>query len=213
MTDTITCIVPAYNEEKTIGSILDTLKNTQILDEIIVVSDGSVDRTAEVALKKGVKVIDLKENRGKGGAMQAGLDSTQASIVLFLDADLIGLTPTHVNNLLRPVVEGNALMSLGVFTSGRKTTDLAQKFAPYLSGQRAIKRELLNQISDLEVSRFGVELALTRLVDKKSMDVEVVMLRDMSHVMKEEKLGLVKGFMARLKMYWEIVNYFIKNPS
>lgn len=213
MSNTITCIIPAYNEEKTIGSILDTLKKVEMVDNIIVVSDGSVDRTAEIGLSKGVKVIDLKENKGKGGAMQAGLDSTDADIILFLDADLIGLTPTHVESLLEPVVKGNALMTLGVFTSGRRTTDLAQKVAPYLSGQRAIKRQLLNQISDLEVSRFGVELALTRFVEKKEVGVEVVQLPDMSHVMKEEKLGLVKGFVARLKMYWEIVNYFLKNPG
>ncbi len=210
---TITCIIPAYNEEKTIGDVLDALKENTLLNEIIVVSDGSLDNTANVARKKGVTVIELETNKGKGGAMKAGLEHTESDIILFLDADLIGLTPLHIDNLLKPVIEGDALMSLGVFTNGRKTTDLAQKVAPYLSGQRAIRRELLSKISDLELSRFGVELALTRFVEKENEKVEVVSLPDMSHVMKEEKLGLVRGFMARLKMYWEIVNYFLKNPS
>ncbi|SES78258.1 glycosyltransferase family 2 protein [Anaerobranca gottschalkii] len=210
---TITCIIPAYNEEKTIGNILDVVKEVEIIDEIIVVSDGSIDKTVDVALSKGVKVVDLKENRGKGGAMKAGLEESEGEIILFLDADLIGLTPYHIKNLIEPVKSGRVPMSLGVFTNGRKTTDLAQKFAPYLSGQRAIKRELLNSMSDLEVSRFGVELALTRLVEKENINIEIVPLPDMSHVMKEEKLGFVKGFMARLKMYWEIVNYLFKNPS
>lgn len=210
---TITCIIPAYNEEKTIGDMLDVLKKVDLVDEIIVVSDGSIDKTVDVALSKGVKVIDLKENRGKGGAMKAGIEETDADIILFLDADLIGLTQTHIENLVMPVLDGDAPMTLGVFTGGRRTTDLAQKVAPYLSGQRAIKRDLLNSMSDLELSRFGVELALTRLIEKDNIDVEVVPLPDMSHVMKEEKLGFFKGFMARLKMYWEIVNYLIKNPS
>lgn len=210
---TITCIIPAYNEEKTIGNILDVIKEVEIIDEIIVVSDGSIDKTVDVALSKGVKVVELKENRGKGGAMKAGLENSQGDIILFLDADLIGLTPHHIESLVEPVKSGRVPMSLGIFTNGRKTTDLAQKFAPYLSGQRAIKRELINTISHLEVSRFGVELALTRLVERENIDVEIVPLPDMSHVMKEEKLGLVKGFMARLKMYWEIVNYLFKNPS
>lgn len=209
----ITCIIPAYNEEKTIGHIIDVLKSTDIINEIIVVSDGSSDNTVNVANEKGVNVIDLQQNVGKGGAMKAGLDRTKSDIVLFLDADLIGLTPTHIENLIKPVSEGNVPMSIGIFTGGRKSTDLAQKVAPYLSGQRAIKKELLHTMSDLEVSRFGVELALTRLIEKDKIEVEVVDLPDMSHVMKEEKLGVVKGFWARLKMYWEIVNYLLKNPS
>lgn len=209
----ITCIIPAYNEEKTIGNIIDVLKSTDVINEIIVVSDGSSDNTVKVAKEKGVSVIDLQHNVGKGGAMKAGIDRTKSDIVLFLDADLIGLTPIHIENLIKPVSEGSVPMSIGVFTGGRKTTDLAQKVAPYLSGQRAIKKELLHTMSDLEVSRFGVELALTRLIEKDKIQVEVVDLPDMSHVMKEEKLGVVKGFWARLKMYWEIVNYLMKNPS
>lgn len=209
----ITCIIPAFNEEKTIGNILDVLKETDAIDEIIVVSDGSMDNTAEVASSKGVIVIDLKENIGKGGAMKAGLEQTKSEVVLFLDADLIGLTPTHIKSLLEPVVKGRVSMSIGVFSGGRRTTDLAQKVAPYLSGQRAVKRELLHTMSDLELSRFGVELALTRLIEKDKIKVEVVELPDMSHVMKEEKLGVLKGFLARLKMYWEIINYLLKKPS
>jgi hypothetical protein len=84
-------------------------------------------------------------------------------------------------------------------------TDLAQRMAPFLSGQRALKRDLLQGISDLDLSRFGVEMALHRYVGDNRVDVMVVILRDLSHLMKEEKLGLWKGMAARIKMYWEII--------
>jgi polyisoprenyl-phosphate glycosyltransferase len=79
-----------------------------------------------------------------------------------------------------------------------------------LSGQRAVRRSLLEQISDMDIARFGVEVALTRQIETKGIRVKEVMLPDMSHVMKEEKLGIVKGLAARIKMYWEIVKYFAK---
>lgn len=204
----VAAIVPAYNEEKTIGAVLEVLTKCRLINEVIVVSDGSTDDTVKIALQfDGVQVVELPENRGKGGAMKAGLEQTAAEIVLFLDADLIGLTEDHVNALLQPVLENQALMSLGVFEKGRIATDLAQKVAPYLSGQRALQRDLLRDLSDLDLTRFGVEVALHRYMEENKIPVALVNLPDLSHLMKEEKLGLWKGLAARGKMYWEIIKY------
>lgn len=204
----VAAIVPAYNEEKTIGAVLEVLTKCRLINEVIVVSDGSTDDTVKIALQfDGVQVVELPENRGKGGAMKAGLEQTAAEIVLFLDADLIGLTEDHVNALLQPVLENQALMSLGVFEKGRVATDLAQKVAPYLSGQRALQRDLLSDLSDLDLTRFGVEVALHRYMEENKIPVALVNLPDLSHLMKEEKLGLWKGLAARGKMYWEIIKY------
>lgn len=197
-------IIPAFNEERTIGSVIETVWQVPLIDEIIVVSDGSTDGTAHIAETMGVRVVSLPENLGKGGAMMVGVNSTTADVVLFLDADLIGLRPMHVADLLLPVLEGRAEMTVGIFEQGRLATDLAQFIAPFLSGQRAVKRELVRQLSNLELTRFGVEVALTRFAKTAGISVVEVELRDMTHVMKEEKLGMVRGFMARLRMYWEI---------
>jgi len=207
----VAAIVPAYNEEKTIGDVISKLVQNNLINEIIVVSDGSEDKTVEkAAVFNEVEVIDLLENRGKGGAVKAGLDRSDAEVILILDADLIGLTQAHINSLLEPVLNGEALMSVGIFEKGRVATDFAQKMAPFLSGQRALKRDLLENISDLDLSRFGIEVALHTYVEENEITTEVVQLPDLSHVMKEEKLGLLKGISARAKMYWEIVRYVAK---
>lgn len=206
----VIAIIPAYNEEKTIGEVLTVLKEIDVIDRIVVVSDGSTDGTVDVAREFDVHVIELYENMGKGGAMKAGFESAEAEVILFLDADLLGLTSHHVHALLEPVLTGEAEMTLGIFGGGRMVTDLAQKVAPYLSGQRAVRRSLLEQISDMDIARFGVEVALTRQIENQDIRVKEVVLTDMSHVMKEEKLGIVKGLAARIKMYWEIVKYFTK---
>lgn len=204
----ISVIIPAYNEAKTIGDVLSVVTICRLIDEVIVVSDGSTDETVPIARKfRDVKVVELRENRGKGGAMKAGLDQTRHEIILFLDADLMGLKEAHITALLEPILKGEAVMSLGLFEKGRVATDLAQKVAPYLTGQRALQRDLLAHISDLDLSRFGVEVALHRYVEDNNLTVALVNLPDLSHLMKEEKLGLWKGLAARGKMYWEIIRY------
>lgn len=210
----VAAIIPAFNEEKTIGSVIKTLKQSKDVHRIIVVSDGSEDGTVNSALQYDeVEVIELLDNRGKGGAVKAGLDRCASEIILILDADLIGLSVKHVEALLKPVREESALMSVGIFEKGRMATDIAQKMAPFLSGQRALKRDLLEGISDLDLSRFGIEVALHQHVEDNDIETAVVQLPDLSHVMKEEKLGFWKGVLARAKMYWEIFKYVARIGS
>ncbi|UMZ73404.1 glycosyltransferase family 2 protein [Natranaerofaba carboxydovora] len=206
----VIAIVPAYNEENTVGSVVSVLNQAPLIDDIVVVSDGSTDKTVEVAIENGARVVELKENKGKGGAMKAGLEKYPADVILFLDADLIGLTREHVENLVLPVLHRDADMTVGIFEKGRFATDLAQKFAPNLSGQRAVNRWVLENISDIDMARFGVEIALNRMIEKNQIKVKEVFLENMSHVMKEEKRGVLKGLAARMKMYWEIMKYFTK---
>lgn len=203
----VSAVIPAYNEEQTLGNVIDVVKQVPLVDEIVVISDGSVDRTAEIARERGVICIELEQNIGKGGAMKAGIDQADADVFVFLDADLIGLTPQHVTSLLEPVLSGEADMTIGVFDKGRVATDLAQFVAPYLSGQRAVRREILMAISGLDTARFGVEVALTRYIRSHEVVVRYVTLENLTHRMKEEKLGILRGFIARIKMYWEIVKY------
>ncbi|HHT37312.1 MAG: glycosyltransferase family 2 protein [Candidatus Wallacebacter cryptica] len=201
----VAAIVPAYNEERTVGTVVSALLSSPLIDEIIVVSDGSQDRTAEAARKAGAKVLELEENVGKGGAMLAGTKNTDADVFLFIDADLVGLNKKHIAGLLGPIIHQRAEMTVGVFDHGRLATDLAQKITPFLSGQRAVTRSFFLQIPELENSRYGVEMALSRYARHQHARVETVPLPDLSQVMKEEKRGLMRGFAQRLKMYWEIL--------
>lgn len=207
----VAAVIPAFNEEKTIAQVVKTVREVPQVKEIIVVNDGSTDNTGRIAEEAGARVINLRSNVGKGGAMVVGVRSTQAGIILFLDADLIGLQPSHVYDLINPVLQGETEMTIGVFDEGRFATDLAQFLTPYLSGQRAVKREIFETVSGLDLSRFGVEIALTRFVKSAGISFKEVELKQMSHLMKEEKLGLIKGFKARMKMYWEIAKCVGRN--
>jgi len=201
----VSAIIPAYNEERTIKGVLDVLLGMDEIHEVIVVSDGSTDNTAGIARAVGATVVELATNCGKGGAMKAGLAQCDADIILFLDADLIGLTENHVKKLLQPVINNQYQMSVGIFEGGRLATDLAQKISPFLSGQRAVRRDVIDKITNMELTKFGIETALTRYVRQHNIRYTKVVLENMSHMMKEEKLGWKKGIIARFKMYADIL--------
>lgn len=201
----VSVIIPAYNEGGRVQRVISAAKRASLPSEIIVVSDGSTDDTAEVARSEGVRVVELPYNRGKGAAMKAGVSSTDAEVYVFIDADLIGLTPRHVDSLIRPVVDGEADATLGVFEGGRVTTDFAQKVTPGLSGQRAVKAEFLKDLSGIEESGFGVEVMLNKHLERQHAKVKKVELHGVSQVLKEEKMGGLEGLAARLKMYRDIV--------
>lgn len=203
----VAAIVPAYNEAGTISGVVSVLQSCPLIDEVIVVDDGSNDGTAAVAMAAGARVLQLQDNRGKGAAIQAGYEATDADFLLLCDADLVGLRLSHLYDLLQPLLGGVADMTVGVFEGGRPITDLAQVMAPQLSGQRALRREILAELDDLTDARYGLEVALTRHCKQTGARVVEVILPDLTQIMKEEKLGLVKGLMARAKMYWEIVKY------
>ncbi len=201
----VAVIIPAFNEERTVARVIRAALNSPGISQIIVVNDGSTDRTAAIAEKAGAKVIDLPANMGKGAAVATGVEAATAEIILLLDADLVGLRPSHIHALLQPLLQDEADMTVGVFTDGRKVTDLSQRLTPFLSGQRAVKREILEAITDLKSSGFGMEVSLSRFAKQENLRVFYIPLRRISQIMKEEKRGLVRGFAARMKMYWEIV--------
>ena len=179
--------------------------------EVIAVNDGSQDRTAAVIRQfEEVRLIDLEDNCGKGGAMMAGACATEADALVFFDADLIGLTSDHVRRLILPIATGRAGMSLGIFRGGRLLTDWSQKLVSSVSGQRAIYRDIFLSIPNLVKTRYGVETAINRYVHHMQLKVEYVPLIGVTHPMKEEKLGLMRGVASRSRMYYEILKIMME---
>ena len=206
----VTAIVPAYNEELRIRGVVDALKKSKGVDELIVVSDGSTDRTYDLVKDDpDLVALRLPRNLGKAGAMIAGARRARSEWLLFLDADLIGLTPHHVARLLEPIRHGAADMSVGIFHGGWFLTDLSQIIAPSITGQRVVSREFFLSLPDIKDVRYGVEMAIGYHAKREGLRVRSVVLDGVTHPMKEEKLGLLRGGAARLRMYYEMGRYFV----
>ena len=210
-TSKVAIVVPAYNEAGRISSVLRAITQSKLAEEVIVVDDGSIDETAQIAQKfAGVRVKVLKENVGKGGAMLAGVQATDAQIIAFIDADLVGLRAEHVDTVIRPVLAGACDLCVGVFRGGKFWSDTAQKVTPHLSGQRAIKRELFLTVPHIGEMRLGVEVAMNQHAKRRKALVTRVVLRGVANYHKEKKMGLMKGSRARIQMYSEIAAAMIR---
>lgn len=202
----VSAIVPAYNEAERIGIVLWPLLHAPSVSEVIVVDDGSTDETAAVARSFGVTVISLPANCGKSVALDRGVQQARYETLLFLDADLVGLRPDHIERMIRTYIEERRDMVIGVFRGGRLNTDLAQTIAPYLSGQRVLSKSLWKKLRrTVHKLDFGVEIALTKLALKENWSQGFVELDGVTHVMKEEKFGFSRGLASRLRMYGDIV--------
>lgn len=211
--NTVAIILPAFNEEARIANVLRAATQSKLATEIIVVSDGSTDRTAEVARTFNVRVHELAYNQGKGAAMAAGVRLTKARYVAFIDADLGGLTGAHVDAIIQPILDRRCDMCVGIFRGGKVWSDAAHKFTPYFSGQRALKREIFESVSYIAELRLGVEYALNNEARRRRARVLRVVLEGVSNCHKEQKLGVVKGLAARTKMYKEIGEAMVKTAK
>jgi len=100
----VTAIIPAYNEEVSIKQTVMSVKKIPGVENVIVVDDGSRDRTGFRAEEAGAKVIRLPNNAGKGNALNEGAKYASGEIVVLIDADL-GETAMEAEKLIKPVAE------------------------------------------------------------------------------------------------------------
>lgn len=125
----LSIIIPAYNEEKTITSILEEVQNVKIdsVDkEIIVVNDHSTDSTSKILEKIAktnsvIKVFSHEINKGKGAAVRTGFEKATGDYVVIQDADM-EYSPSYLVSLLKPIVSGEAQVVFG--TRLREIPDL-----------------------------------------------------------------------------------------
>ena len=128
----VVAIIPAFNEERSIGSVV--LRLRPLVDQVIVVNDGSGDQTEEVARLAGAAVVNHGVNRGYGAAIRTGLEAAarlNPAAVVLLDADgqhRIEDVPT----LLEPILGGNADVVVGSrFVDGRTRVPSVRRFAQH----------------------------------------------------------------------------------
>ncbi len=212
----VAVIIPAYNEAATVAQVAAVARQARGVDRVIVVDDGSADRTAEAAASvPGVQVIRLERNQGKGEAMRAGAAAAaDAEILVFLDADLTGLKPEHVERLIEPVRRGEAVMACGLFDRGPWLNWWFLHVFPVLTGERALRRELFDALEPDELHGYKVEAALNSLCRLNRFPVRYFVLDGMFHVVKERKRGPLLGLLGKIAMLtvaaWSYVYFHLK---
>lgn len=180
----ISAIVPAYNEEKTIATVLAVILKSPKVDEVICINDGSTDNTLEEInnFNNKIQIIDIHLNQGKGNAMAEGIKKAKGDIILFLDADFTNLTTEHIETLLNPILNSNYRVVMGILE-----VKPIHKIFSNLTGQRAYyKEDLLPHLKYISKSKYGAETYLNVVFNKD--ETKKVVIKGLLSLPKYRKL-------------------------
>lgn len=175
----ISVVVPVFNEEATIGFVLDRLSALEAEKEVIVIDDGSTDSTATVVRGhvSNLVIDHLASNAGKGTAIRRGIELATGDILVIQDADL-ELSPDVIVQLAVPIINGEADAVYGSrFLAGGRGVPLARRLANWLltsltnllygtrlsdmeTAHKAVRLDLVRSLA-LESERFEIEVELT----------------------------------------------------
>lgn len=217
----VAVIMPAKDESSRISQSVEAALSIPLVELVLVVDDGSVDNTADLAQSAGAKLLQLAKNQGKGAALEAGIaqlykiyNSNLPDVVVFLDADL-GYSSKMAEPLIELVLSGKADMAIAGFPPSTSKAgfgkvkslalqayakeDPSFKCSTPLSGQRAMTAACLEQLLPL-AKGFGVEVAMTVLALRLGMKV-VEIPTQMSHAATGNNLS---GIMHRAKQYLDV---------
>jgi glycosyltransferase involved in cell wall biosynthesis len=221
----VSIIIPAYNEIRTLSQIVDLVEALPISKQIILVDDGSRDGTRELissySHKPGFEICLHDVNRGKGAAIQTGIQRASGSVVIVQDADL-EYRPSDILHVIQPVLDGKhdvvygsrylqnlhedaswihrfgnrVLTGLSNLASGQSLTDMETCY-------KAFRRELIQSIH-IEQQRFGFEPEITAKLAKRGVAIAEVPIHYAPRSWNE---GKKIGFRDLVNTLWCILRY------
>ncbi len=196
MGSAITAILPAFNEEVSIGSVV--LHARQHADRVIVIDDGSTDRTAEMAELAGAEVVRHPFNKGKGAALKTGFEAASkngAKVIVTMDTDGQH-DPEEIPKLAAPILAGEADV-----VNGSRYMNGSRKSTPFY---RRIGQNVLDSATNLNSGlhitdtqsgfrAFGVRTLPAFRFGQNGMAIESEMLMDAANagfMIKEVEIGV-----------------------
>ena len=223
----LSVVVPAYNEEATLGAVVRKVLRLPHLLEVIIVDDASTDGTAAIAATlaqqhEQVRVLTLNQNRGKSQAVITGIAATRGGIVVIQDADM-EYDSNEIPELIQPILDGVADVVYGSRFLVRKAARvlyyyhyLANQLITFLSnlltninlsdvetGYKAFRGEIIRQMI-LNSTGFGFELEVTAKLAKLKCAIYEVPISYYGRTYEQgKKIGVADAFQA----IWFIIRY------
>jgi glycosyltransferase involved in cell wall biosynthesis len=221
----VSVLIPAYNEEKAVAEIVrrvrQSLAKAKIRHEVLVVDDGSRDRTAAEAKRAGAAVVSMGENRGYGASLKAGLRHAKGQIIAMLDADGT-YSPEELPALLQSL--GKADMVVGARTKPHSAIPLFRRFpkrllglwANYLaerkipdlnSGMRVFRKSVISRYEGLFPNGFSFTTTLTLALECHGY---IVQYRPISYLKRVgvSKIRPIQDTLNFFSLVLRVVMYF-----
>jgi len=228
----VSIVIPCYNEEETIGDVIEKTQNleTPYEKEIIVVDDGSTDRSCMVVKRyREVRLVRHSSNRGKGETVRTGFKYATGEIVAIQDADMEYM-PEDLPRLAKPIIAGRADVVLGSRFLGRAegmslSHRLANKFlssiagllyhlkiSDVMTGHKAFRTEAIHAL-DLRSSEFEIEAEIVAKAIAKGYRVSEVPINYRCREKGIAKINWRHGFRSVYVLLWiRLLNVFHREP-
>jgi glycosyltransferase involved in cell wall biosynthesis len=211
----VSVLIPAYNEEKAVGEVVQkirkVLSRARIRHEILVMDDGSQDRTAQEAKKAGALVVSMGENRGYGASLKAGLRHAKGQVIAMLDAD--GTYPAEELPALIQSLE-KADMVVGARVKSNAAIPLLRRFPKWLlglwanylaerkipdlnSGMRVFRKTVISRYEGLFPNGFSFTTTLTLALECHGY---IVQYRPISYL---QRIGD-----SKIRPFQDTINFF-----
>ncbi|QDV71895.1 glycosyltransferase [Botrimarina mediterranea] len=221
----LSVVVPVYNEHRTVAEVVSQLLKLAMVDEVVLIDDGSDDKTRQVisqfATEQRVRMLRHAENRGKGAALRSGFSACTGQVIIVQDADL-EYSPEALPEIARPILDGEADVVYGSRELGSRyegshcVYKVANWALTWLSnrmtglrltdmetGCKAFRREVIEGIT-IEEDRFGVEPELTAKVAAAGWRI---IEKPVGYQPRSYQEGKKVGFHDGLRALWCIARY------
>ena len=217
--ETISVIIPAFNEEANIANSIAVAKKCSLVNEILVINNLSTDKTERIALENGARV-ERCNCQGKGYAMEDGIKYAKNEVIVFLDADVKYEHQNIVEELARPIIENKADFVKSAFdrTVGGTVTEIVvkpllniiypnmYKFTEPISGMIASRKSILQELT-LEKD-YGVDIGILLDVINKGYRVTELNIGKIINTSHDHKNNETMS-----KMSTEIIRAILKRTS
>jgi len=216
MKDKVSIVICAYNEEETIENVVIKCREFNPESEIIVVDDGSEDKTEtilnDIRRKLNIKYVRLPENKGKSNAMVTGVELAKNDIILFFDADVSGVEEEHFTQLLNPLFDKEKPADMVLGSPSETLIDYRVNPFKSLTGERAMRKKDLEPIlEDIRDIRFGVETYINLHFQANGKKIKYTLLNGLTHPNKYDKTTPTKATQEFLSEGKEIAVTLLQN--
>ena len=192
----VIAVVPVYNEEKTVKDVLEVLNLSKDIDKILVIDDGSIDKTPDIIKRlktNKIEYIRLHKNIGKDNVLRKYAKNINSEIVMIFDSDLIGFEKHHIENMLNALVEEKAGMVIGLRDKGNFLANLIMPYFPLTGGERALRTNIFKDIIKIHFrERWGLEWIMEDYLKKKKLKIAKIRLEGVDHIgLQTKKYGIM----------------------
>lgn len=212
----VSIVICTFNEEKTIEYVVRKCREYNPESEIVVVDDGSIDKTEEIlkGLNKKIpfKNICLPKNKGKSNAMVVGVENAQNEVILFFDADISDIKEKHFTQLLSPIIAEDAEADMVLGTPSETLIDYRVNPFKSLTGERALlKKDIEPILENVRDIRFGVETYINLYFQAHGKRIKYTLLDGLTHPTKYGKTTATKATKEFISEGQEIAVTLLKN--